>query len=270
MDEYLRANRAHWDELAALHFRSPYYDVEGFRAGRISLMSLEREELGDVAGKSLLHLQCHFGLDTLSWARLGARVTGVDFSPQAIALARALSEELSIPARFVHSDLYALPQALSGRFDIVFTSYGVLCWLHDLPRWAQVVAHFLEPGGVFYIAEIHPCAGIFYDEADATDLRVFYPYFGTPEPLRWEEDTSYGSDEPLQQRATYEWPHGLGEIVSALTAAGLYIDFLHEFPWCCYRMLPFLEEDEEGRWWLPGRATSVPMTFSLKAKKSAD
>jgi SAM-dependent methyltransferase len=268
MNEYLEANRRRWDELTPIHARSAFYDLEGLRAGGLTLMPLEREELGDVAGKSLLHLQCHFGLDTLSWARLGARVTGVDFSEAAITLARSLSDELDIGAHFICSSLYDLPTVLAGPFDIVFTSYGVLCWLPDLNRWAEVIAHFLRPGGAFYIAEIHPFAMVFYDEDDAEDLEVFYPYFHTTEPLRFEEEGSYAAPEAqVVHKVTYEWQHGLGDVVNSLISAGLRIEFLHEFPYACERMFPFLRQDREGWWRLEGHPGSIPMTFSLKATK---
>jgi SAM-dependent methyltransferase len=268
MREYLEANRMRWDELTPIHARSGFYDLEGLRAGGLTLMSLEREELGDVAGKSLLHLQCHFGLDTLSWARLGARVTGVDFSEEAVTLARSLSDELGIDADFICSNLYDLPTVLAAQFDIVFTSYGVLCWLPDLSRWAGIIAHFLRPGGTFYIAEIHPFAMVFYDEADAEHLEVFYPYFHATEPLRFEEEGSYAApDQEVFHTVTYEWQHGLGDIVNSLISAGLRIEFLHEFPYACYRMFPFLEQDHEGWWRLEGHPGSIPMTFSLKATK---
>jgi len=148
MSEFERADQSNWNRLAPLHARSVFYDVAGFKAGRCTLMPTEREELGDVAGKSLLHLQCHFGMDTLSWARLGARVTGVDYAENAIELARELSRETGLKAAFVCASIYDLPERMSGQFDIVFTSYGVLCWLPDLPAWGQVIAHFLRPGGI--------------------------------------------------------------------------------------------------------------------------
>jgi len=183
MDDYTRTNLDHWNELVSLHAQSKFYDLQSFKAGNSTLKPIEVEELGDVAGKSLLHLQCHFGLDTLSWARRGAQVTGADFSDQAIALAQSLSQELEIKANFVCSNLYDLPNVLSGEFDIVYTSYGVLCWLSDLGRWGKIIAHFLKPDGVFYIVEFHPFTHVFDNEDNATDLRVVYPYFSR-EPFR--------------------------------------------------------------------------------------
>lgn len=266
MSEHLEINRAWWDEKVSFHAKSGFYDVETFKAGKLTLMDLEREELGDVVGKSLLHLQCHFGLDTLSWARLGAQVTGVDFSAAGIAMADSLSREVGVEANFVCSDIYDLPRALSGRFDIVFTSYGVLCWLPDLRRWAEVIAHFLEPYGTFYIAEIHPFASVFYDGEDAEDLEVHYPYFHDAQPMRFENQGSYASGGSTGTcHVTYEWAHSLGDVVNALISAGLHIEFLHEFPYACYRMFPFLKQDRDGWWRLKEKRGSIPMTFSLKA-----
>src|SRR5919206_2445351 len=164
MNKYVESNRSLWDGWTRLHAHSEFYDLAGFKAGRSSLKDIELAEVGDVRGRSLLHLQCHFGQDTLSWARLGAEVTGVDFSTEAIRLARALNEELHIPARFIQSNIYALPDVLDERFDIVFTSYGVLAWLPDLDAWGEIVARYLKPGGFFYIVENHPLTGMVSDD----------------------------------------------------------------------------------------------------------
>jgi len=268
MDAYLKANQDHWNELVSIHAASRFYDLESFRAGRCSLDPIDVAEVGEVRGLSLLHLQCHFGQDTLSWARRGARVTGADFSERAVELARRLAEELGLEARFVCSELSALPQALEGAFDLVYTGGGVLGWLPDLERWAQVAAHFLRPGGTFYLREIHPFSWVFDDEAKAGPLRVRYPYFGTGEPQRWEEDGSYaGPNASLEHRVTYEWPHTLGEVVTALAQAGLRIEFLHEFPTASYRQFPWMEQGEDGCWRLPD-TPALPFTFSVRAVKA--
>ena len=178
------ANRQLWDAWTAVHAAGDFYDLERFKAGGIRLRPYEIELVGDVAGRSLLHLQCHFGIDTLSWARLGARVTGADFSPAAVELARSLAAELGFPdARFVLSNLYDLPDALDGQFDVVYTSRGVLGWLPDIAGWARVVAHFLAPGGTFFITEAHPVQQALEDEGVAPgELRLRYPYFEHREP----------------------------------------------------------------------------------------
>ncbi len=266
MNEYEQANRALWDEWADVNAKSKEYNVAGFLAGRSSLWPLELEELGEVAGKSLLHLQCHFGMDTLSWARRGAVVTGADFSDRAVGLAQALAREAGLEARFICSDLYALPEVLSVQFDIVYTSYGVLCWLRDLKRWAELIAHFLKPGGVFYVADFHPFIQVF-DEGSASELRVKYPYFYQPTPTEWSVQGSYADrDAQVSQTVEYEWPHSLGEIVSVLAAAGLRIEFLHEQRYSVHAQLEGMERDAQGYWRLKG-PYDLPLMFSLRAVK---
>lgn len=268
-DEYRKANRALWNEWTRIHAKSEFYNVEGFKAGRSTLNSFELEEMGDVAGKSLLHLQCHFGMDTMSWARVGAKATGVDFSDEAVRLAEQLNQELGLDAEFVCSDLYELPEVLKGQFDIVYTSNGVLAWLPDLTRWAQVVAHFLKPGGTFYMAELHPFALVFDDE-NSSELRVRYPYFHNPEPMVFEVQGTYADREAeVEQKLEYEWTHSLSEILNSLIKAGLRIDFLHEFSFCTYEMLPgLMERGEDGLWRLKENDGSLPLMFSLKAVKA--
>ncbi len=264
----MEANRRSWDARTPTHFGSRFYDVDGFRAGASSLRSIETDEMGDVDGKSLLHLQCHFGMDTMSWARLGAAATGVDFSEEAIARARSLSEDLGIDAEFVVSNVYDLPDVLEGRFDVVFTSYGVLTWLPDLERWAEVIAHFLEPGGFLYIVDAHPFGSVFYDEEDAVDLRPFYPYSSRRAgPIAVEPEPTYtdGSDE--EYGPTFQWGHSVGDILNSLISAGLVIEFFHEFHTSAYQALPMMEQGEDGWWRLPEGGESVPFLFSLKATK---
>ena len=271
MDPYLAANRALWDEWTPIHVRSEFYDVAGWKAGRTDrgLPPLLTEEVGEVAGKDLLHLQCHFGLDTLSWARRGARVTGADFSERAIEQARALAAETGLDATFVLADVLELPDRLAGDFDVVFTSFGVLPWLPDVPRWAEVAAHFVRPGGFFYIAEGHPFAWAFDDADAATELRLAYHYWPSPEPLVFSGGESYADpDAPVESRQEYAWQHSMGEIVSSLAAAGLRIEYLHEHPWVPWKMFPFMVEAEPGIWRLPEPFDQrLPLLFSLKATK---
>ncbi|MEX1253728.1 MAG: class I SAM-dependent methyltransferase [Dehalococcoidia bacterium] len=268
MNEYFDANRRHWDEVVPIHAASDEYDVASFKAGKSKLKPIELAELPDVRGKTMLHMQCHFGLDTLSWAREGAIVTGADFSEPALEQARALAVETSIEARFVLSNVYELPEKLNGRFDIVFTSYGALNWLPDIEGWARVAAHFVKPGGTFYIAEFHPMASIFDDNAGATDLRILYPYFPLVEPMRFDDDGTYADlSAKLTHRTTYEWPHPISEVVTALINAGLRVEFLHEFPFSIYQQLPFLVRTGEKMYRLPEHDGSVPLLYSIKATK---
>ena len=212
MDKRLAVNRNNWDERTPAHAVSDLYDVEGFKKGRITLTDIERQEVGDVSGKTLLHLQCHFGLDTMSWSRLGAKATGVDFSDTAIGLARALNEELGLGVRFISSNIYDLPDALEEQFDIVFTSYGVLNWLPDIARWAEVVRNHLKPAGVFYIVEFHPFAAVF-EASETGDMVPTYRYFH--HELFFEGgEPSYAGKEIIET-PTYEWQHSLSDIVCA-------------------------------------------------------
>ena len=162
MDDYMKDNQGWWNEAAQVHAQGEGYLMREFKQGLNKLHPLDREEVGDVTGKKLLHLQCHFGMDTLSWARLGAQVTGIDFADKAIAIAKDLSQELNLDATFLCSDIYHVRDALdaAGQFDIVYTSYGAICWLPDLQPWGQIIAHYLKPGGFFYIAEVIPLCGL--------------------------------------------------------------------------------------------------------------
>ena len=200
MSKYTQVNNEAWDAWAALHVESDYYDVEGFKKGSSTLNRIELEELGDVAGKTLLHLQCHFGLDSLSLARMGAEVTGVDFSSEAIANAQRLNDEVGLKARFIRSDIYELPDSLDGQFDIVFTSYGVLRWLPDVERWGKAIARCLKPGGVFHIVEYHPFASVFEADGPISDFRVARSYFHRPEPFEYQGEATVRSTQATSGR----------------------------------------------------------------------
>jgi SAM-dependent methyltransferase len=274
-DAPIAANRSLWDAWTRVHAVGPFYDLEGFRAGGVRLRPYEIELVGDVTGKSLLHLQCHFGIDTLSWARLGARVTGADLSPAGVELAGQLAVELGFPdARFVVSNLYDLPANLDGRFEVVYTSRGVLGWLPDIRGWAGVVAHFLAPGGTFFITEIHPAAQVFEPEGVAPgELRLAYPYWEHREPLIFPVKGSYADPSgDVGELTEYSWDHGLGEIVTALIDAGLVIETLVEHPFLDWSV-DFLVEERPGvpgRYVLPTTAGGeLPLMFSLRARKPA-
>ncbi|MFN2545248.1 MAG: class I SAM-dependent methyltransferase [Actinomycetota bacterium] len=267
-DRFVEANRRLWDEWADINVRSDLYDLEGFKAGRITIPDYQRTEVGDVSGKSLLHLQCHFGMDTLTWARLGATVTGLDLSERALEVARSLASEIGVEARFVHANVLEADRVLDEQFDVVFTSIGVLGWLPDVPRWAEVVAHFVKPGGRFYICEIHPYTWMFDDESPDPELRFRYPYFSGDEPLEFETQGSYADLEAdVKQSVHYGWNHDLGEIVSSLCDNGLRIEFLHEHRFGIEPQFPYMQRHDDGRWYLPGGMPEIPLLFSLRATK---
>jgi len=271
MDEFFKANKEMWEAYVDIHETSEFYDLKGFLEGKQALNPIEIEEIGDVKGKSLLHLQCHFGLDTLSWARLGASVTGVDFSEKAITLANRISKDTGIEGRFIQANIYDIPKVLSedDQFDIVFTSGGAIVWLPDLEEWAKIIARHLKPGGFFYIREGHPFAYVFDDEPDEPILKVRYPYFQGKEPLRFQTDASYASaeGEKMEEKTAYEWNHSLSKIINALIGVGLRIEYLHEFPYAAWKALPFMIEEEHEKWILPEFKDSIPLSFSIKASK---
>ena len=267
LEKYFEANRKMWDEFAKLHIDSETYGTKEFLKGKTTLKSIELDELGSVRDKTLLHLQCHFGLDTLSWAREGAKVTGVDFSGEAIRLARELTEKTGLEAKFIQSNIYDLPDVLKEKFDIVFTSYGVHCWLPDLTRWAEIATHFLKTGGTFYIAEFHPFMWVFDNEAP-NDFILKYTYFHTPDPYEFDVDGSYaGPDAKIEPCVDYEWTHGMGDVINSIIQAGLQIQFLHEFPKSCFQQFPFLEKRQDGYWYYDNSEIQLPLVYSIKAIK---
>jgi SAM-dependent methyltransferase len=274
------ANLALWNRWTAVHEKSAFFDVEGFKTGGSSLWPLELEELGPYVheGTSLLHLQCHFGLDTLSWARLGAEVVGLDLSDAAIALARRLADDVGLAdrAEFVCSDIYDADAHLGDRlFDVVFVSWGALEWLPDLERWAVMIARHLEPGGTFYLAEIHPFAYALDEVPGKHDVQVRYRLLPAPEAPDVEPvDGSYadrGAD--TTGLTSYGWPHSLAEILGALTGAGLRLEHLHELPMSPAPFWEWMVPDDDRWWWLPdaagGRRTDLPFSYSLRATRVA-
>ncbi len=257
--DYFEMNRAGWDRRAKAHFESRFYDVEGFLRGETSLREIELAELGDVAGKRLLHLQCHFGLDTLSWARRGAACTGVDISPVAIDQARALAVQTGLAADFVCSDVYGYARDGGAPFDIVYTSYGAICWLPDLARWAAVVAANLAAGGTFYMVEFHPI----YDLLDG------YSYFTRPDPDVTEEPTyTENGAEVVARLAT--WAHPLSSVINALVQVGIQVERVNEFPFSPYNCFAGMVEREPGRFYLGHKGNDVPIVYSLMGRKVAE
>jgi SAM-dependent methyltransferase len=260
--DWLRLNRENWNDRTRVHAASDAYDLPGFRAGASTLRPFEIDELGAVAGKRLVHLQCHMGQDTLSWARLGAHVTGVEFSEAAIGTARALAADTDLAdrARFAVSDVYEAASALGGeRFDIVYTGIGALVWLPDLTRWANVVASLLNEGGVLYLAEFHPLTDILDDDGHT----VAHDYFDD-QPMVEDYAHTYTDGPPLTKTLTVQFLHPLGEVISAIAAAGLRIEFLHEHDYTLFPRYPVLEPTKTGYRFPPGRPR-VPLMYSLRA-----
>ncbi len=262
MKNYSDANKKWWNDVTLIHAGSKLYDLSGFKKGKSSLVSIEKEEIGSVKDKTLLHLMCHFGMDTLSWAREGAIVTGVDFSDHSIKLANKLSKEVKIPAKFICSDIYNLPKVLDKKFDIIFCSYGVLCWLSNIKKWTKLINHFLKDGGIFYIADVHPFTNIL-----SCDFKLYYKYFKKG-PYIDDSSGTYTDWSAPVKGFTYEWSHTIGDIINAFIKEGMKIEHLHEFPFTMYDQFPgFMEKNEKGQYVLKDKKIQVPLLFSLKVVK---
>jgi SAM-dependent methyltransferase len=254
---YININRSNWNKRTDIHFRSKFYNVDGFIGGASSLNSIELSELGNVKDKTLLHLQCHFGMDTLSWAREGAIVTGVDFSAEAIKKANYLKTKTCLDARFLCADIYDYSQTILSKFDIVFTSYGVICWLPDLQEWANIIANSLENNGTFYMVEFHPCNDVF----------AGYSYFCQTEP-NFEEDGTYTENSDRFKSSNYTWPHSLSDVINSLINAGIEIQQFNEFPYSPYNCFDQMEERESGKFYLTRKRQDLPLLFSIKGTKA--
>jgi SAM-dependent methyltransferase len=259
-------NKAYWDERVPIHLGATFYDMEGFRALPDSLKDFETAEVGDVRGKSLLHLQCHFGRDTLSWAARGAQVTGLDFSPPAIEAASQLAVELGIDARFLTADVYDAASAVEEEtFDIVYASFGALNWLPDISRWALVVAELLAPAGCLYLAEFHPFSFVLDDETGST---VTHDYFDEGPEASGGSGTYADEAATTEHNETVEWRHSLSTVVSAIAGAGLRIQFLHEHDHTFYLQRQSLERHDGDIYRHPVGAPRIPLTYSIRAEKA--
>ncbi|WP_144209486.1 class I SAM-dependent methyltransferase [Shewanella donghaensis] len=300
--DYLSINKQAWNERAKVHFDSSFYDVDSFLAGKSSLTEIESAELTEVSGKSLLHLQCHFGLDTLSWARKGAIVTGVDLSNVAITKAKELAIQCDLAAEFICADIYefgtqslpSLEQKNTHLFDIVFTSYGAICWLPDLNRWAEIIAQNLKPGGCFYMAEFHPVQdvldGYSYFHKEEPDVVVEGSY---TEPTITTGSDSTGSNstgsnlsdvntsdasiteeskqkpqEAANEQTMVTWPHALSDVINALIKAGIRIDRVNEYPFSPYNCFENLQEKAPNQFHSIVKGQSIPMVFTITGTKA--
>jgi SAM-dependent methyltransferase len=270
--DWRQANRANWDERVGVHLASPGYDLTPLRAGGGRLNAIEEAELGPVRGLRIFHPQCHFGRDSLILAQRGADVVGLDFSPPAIAAARSLAAELSLDATatFVEADLYDAPRAVPRPhdFDLVYVTWGAICWLPDIGAWARLVADFVKPGGFLYLAEAHPSALVFDDATRMPDGMPshFAPYFQR-EPVVIVDPTDYADRTARLVNATqYNWMHPLADIVTGLISAGLRLDWLHEHDRVPWRMFGILVEDPPGMYRWPDKPW-LPLAFSLRATR---
>ena len=272
--DWRSVNRANWDERVPVHLAADGYDLTAIRDGNGTLHPIEEAELGSVDGLRILHLQCHFGRDTLTLAQRGAEVVGLDFSAPAIAAARSLAEELGLSgtSRFVEGDLYDACELIRepASFDRVFVTWGALCWLPDIAEWAKIVAHFLKPGGSLYLAEGHPAALVFDDSVAYPDGRPGWliPYFAS-EALRFEDPQDYADpDAQLSNSVTYEWMHPIAEVITAIIDAGLTLNWFHEHDSVPWAMFKSQVRDEHGMYRWPDKPW-LPLAYSLAAGRTA-
>lgn len=263
-NDYISLNRQMWNDKVDYHLQSEFYDMPGFLAGNSSLKPLELALLGDVKGKKILHLQCHFGQDTISLSRLGAQATGVDLSDKSIDIARQIAAQLQTDTQFICSDVYDLPNHLSEEFDIVFTSYGTIGWLPDLDRWAKVVAHFLKPGGQFIFAEFHPVVWMF----DYDFQSVGYNYFNSGAIVETTEGTYADTSAPIKNQ-NVSWNHPSSEVLNSLIQNGLAIDRFDEYDYSPYNCFNHTHEPEPGKFRIKHLENKIPMVFSIVAAKTS-
>lgn len=261
--EYYEANRRLWDKLASVHVHSDFYDQESFLEGKSSLKDIEMNEVGEVKGKKMLHLQCHFGQDSISWAKKGAEVVAIDFSEGAIAIAKDINEKLKTNVEFICCNVYDLGEHISDNFDIVFTSYGVINWLHDLEKWGELIAKYLNPGGVFYMVEFHPVLWMFDDKFQ----NIEHPYQSEAEPVVYLPEYSYASRDIKVDEKEYCWNHGIGRVMNALIHAGLKVKFFNEFNYSPYKTFNEMTEFQPGKYVINKFGYKVPHLFSIKAEK---
>lgn len=266
MEQEKNVNLEFWDSVVSTHMESNYYDLDGFLNGESALDSVELDVVGDVSGKKLLHLQCHFGLGTFSWERKGAIATGLDFSPVAIKSAKELANKYSYLSDFVLSNVYDLSTNVDRTFDIVFTSYGVLCWLDDLEEWARQIYLSLRQGGSFHIVEYHPLLTAL-TKSNSGEIIIHNQYFNEGVEVI-NVQGSYASGEQVKNLKTYEWAHSLGEILQALIDAGLTIISFKEYEHARDAgFVGYLEQSTNRKWKIPNQKWKVPLSFSISAVK---
>lgn len=263
LSEYFKQNRMSWDDRVPVHMKSDFYNVRSFINGDNSLTEIEQKYLGNVFGKRILHMQCHFGLDTLSLSRLGAVCTGIDFSGEAINQARKLNEVCKLNAHFIESNVYQIKDCALGLFDLVFSSYGTICWLHDLQTWAAIIADSLKPGGEFYFADFHPGLYMF----DFNTRQLAYSYFNTGQPYTELEMGSYADTNFPKEMISHFWSHSLDEVIENLLLNGLQLTLFKEFDFSPYNCFPGMKEISKNRFRFGSDDLRIPHVYLIKAVK---
>lgn len=261
-ENYLEINRQSWNERTRINLNSTFYDQPGFLAGKSSLNDIELALLGDIAGRSILHLQCHFGQDSISLSRLGANVTGVDLSDSAIEAARELAARTQSDTQFICCDIYDLPSQLEGQFDLIFTSYGVIGWLPDLDKWAGLIDHYLKPGGQLVLVEFHPVVWMFDDQFS----RIKYDYFNTGAIIESFTGT-YAANDSSCELTDVNWNHPLRDVIGSLLTIGLTLSSFEEYdysPYDCFNSMTFISP---GKYQIIGLEGRLPLVYSLVARK---
>lgn len=262
MEDYIEINRKSWNNRVSTHLKSEFYGMDKFISGQNSLNSIELSLLGDLSGKKVLHLQCHFGQDTISLDRLGAEATGVDFSDKAIESARQIAAETGSSAKFICCDIYDLKIHLNKQFDIVFTSYGTIGWLPDLDKWADIIAHFLKPDGRFVFVEFHPVVWMFDDNFE----KIGYNYFNSGAIKEMESGTYADRSADLSQQYIM-WNHGMADVISNLIKNGLELSSMEEYDYSPYNCFKRTVEFEKGKFRIEHLQNKIPMVYSLMAVK---
>ncbi len=261
-NDYIETNKQLWNKKTDFHIDSEFYDMENFLKGKSSLNEIELKLLGNIAGKSVLHLQCHFGQDTISLSRMGALVTGVDLSDRSIEKAKSIAQLLGVDTEFICCNIYDLPQNLNKQFDIVFTSYGTIGWLPDIDAWAKIVSIFLKPNGKFIMADFHPVVWMF----DNNFENITYSYFKS-EPIVELESGTYADVNAVVNLESVTWNHSTSEVLNSLIKNGLAINSFDEFDYSPYNCFNQAKEDEPGKFRIPRFENKIPMVFAIVAAK---
>lgn len=259
---YIALNKNAWNNKTEVHIASEFYDMKGFLEGKSTLNSIELELLGDISNKKILHLQCHFGQDTMTFARMGALATGIDFSEKAIEKATEFSKQLNLDTTFICCDIYEAPKYLKDQFDIVFTSYGTIGWLPDLDKWAKIVSQFLKPGGQFIMADFHPVVWMY----DNDFKEVFYSYFNI-EPIVEDESGTYADRYSEIEAKTITWNHPISETLNALITNGIELNSFNEYDYSPYNCFNNTEEFEPNKFRIKTFENKIPMVYSIKGTK---